>query len=100
MHAFLNALRIAVSILPAVVDLVRAIERAVPQSGIGAEKLQLLKDLIVDVYRALDEETKKGISLEGAIALAAALANRFVALFNAIGWPAAVPAQTPSQPGR
>lgn len=87
MQAFLNTVRILVAVLPAIVELILAIERAVPLAGVGPEKLQLLKEIVTDIYDNLNEQMKNGISLEGVIKAAVSLANRFVQLFNRIGWP-------------
>lgn len=91
MQALLNGIRVLVAILPAVVELVQAIERAVPMGGVGPDKLQLLQGIVTDIYGALEEGMKKGVSLEAVIKAAVLLANRFVQLFNKIGWPAGVP---------
>lgn len=89
MQVFLNTLRVAILILPAVVELVRAMERAIPFRSVGPEKLQLLKDVLTGVYESLEEEARKGLSIESLLKLAAFLAGRFVQTFNKLGWPAA-----------
>lgn len=88
MQALINAVRILIAVLPAIVQLIQAIEKAVPLRGVGPDKLQLLKDVVTDIYDSLEAATKQGVSLEGILSAAVAIANRFVALFNRIGWPA------------
>lgn len=88
MSSFLNVLRMIVAILPAIVDLVQAIERAVPVKGAGSDKLELLQAIVTDAYNALDTELKQGVSLEGLLKAAAAITARLVALFNKLGWQA------------
>lgn len=88
MQAFMNAVRILIAVLPAIVQLVQAIEKAVPLRGVGPDKLQLLREVVSDIYDSLEAATKQGVSLEGILSAAVAIANRFVALFNRIGWPA------------
>jgi hypothetical protein len=88
MQALINAVRILIAVLPAIVQLIQAIEKAVPLRGVGPDKLQLLKDVVTDIYDSLEAGTKQGVSLEGILSAAVSIANRFVALFNRIGWPA------------
>jgi hypothetical protein len=88
MQALINAVRILIAVLPAIVQLVQAIEKAVPLRSVGPDKLQLLKEIVTDIYDSLEAGTKQGVSLEGILSAAVSIANRFVALFNRIGWPA------------
>jgi len=88
MQALINAVRILIAVLPAIVQLVQAIEKAVPLRSVGPDKLQLLKEIVTDIYDSLEAGTKQGVSLEGTLNAAVSIANRFVALFNRIGWPA------------
>lgn len=88
MQAFINSLRVLIAVLPAIVQLVQAIEKSVPLSGVGSEKALLLKDVVTDIYDSLEAELKQGVSLEAIIKAAVSLASRFVALFNRVGWPA------------
>jgi len=89
MQTLVSILRIIFSVFPAVVELVLAIERAAPIKGIGADKLQLLKEIVGDAYQALDEEARKGLSLEALVKAVAVLASRLVGFFNKAGWPVA-----------
>ncbi len=89
MQTFVNVLRIIFSVFPAVVELVLAIEKAVPIKGVGPDKLQLLKDIVGDAYQALDEEARKGLSLDAVVKAVAMLASRLVGFFNKAGWPLA-----------
>ncbi len=89
MQTLLNTLRIVFSVFPAVVELVLAIEKAAPIKGVGPDKLQLVKEIVGDVYQALDEESKKGVSLEAVVKVASLLASRLVGFFNKAGWPLA-----------
>ncbi len=98
MQALLNAIRTLVAILPAVVDLVKAIERAIPLPRVGAEKLQFLMDIVRAAYEALEEETRKGISLESVMKAAVFLANRVVEIFNKLGWPSSAPTAPRGEP--
>jgi len=87
--AFMKTLRLIVSMLPAIVELVQAVERAAPFRGIGAAKLELLKSIVADVHAALEPVLRDELPLEGLLKAAISIANRVVALFNKVGWPAA-----------
>ncbi len=89
MIAFMKTLRVIVSLLPAIVDLVQAVERAAPFRGIGAAKLELLKSIVADVHAALEPALRDEMPLEGLLKAAISITSRFVALFNKVGWPAA-----------
>jgi hypothetical protein len=52
MPRFIKILQAVLLILPAVIEAIRAIEAAVPAGGKGADKLQLLRELIAGVYDA------------------------------------------------
>lgn len=97
MQTLLNMLRVTLAVFPAVVDLVVAIERAVPLPAAGADKLQLLKDILMDAYPAADEEARKSLSLDSMLRIVAVLATRLVQVFNKVGWPVAGPAQAESR---
>lgn len=89
MIAFMKTLRLIVSMLPAIVELVQAVERAAPFRGIGAAKLELLKSIVADVHAALEPALRDELPLEGLLKAAISIANRVVSLFNKVGWPAA-----------
>lgn len=96
MQSFLNYLKVLAAVMPAIVELVRAIERSVPLSGVGADKLQLLKEIVSDLYESLDDAAKKGLSLEALLKVAATLAGCIVQLFNRLGWPLDEPHDAPA----
>ncbi len=94
MQTLLNMLRVTLAVFPAVVDLVVAIERAVPLPAAGSDKLQLLKDILLDAYSAVDEESRKSLSLDSMLRIVAILATRLVQVFNKVGWPVAAQAES------
>ena len=87
MTAFLNILRIIVSLLPAIIQLIRTIEEAIPLNGIGADKLVVVKGIVEDAYGVLDAEQQKTLNLPALISAVVSIANRIVGLFNKTGWP-------------
>ena len=86
MKSFLNALRILVALLPAIVDLVKTIERTLPIPGIGGDKLELLKEIVTAAWEALAEDARGQLSLDSLLKAAVAIANRLVAIYNRAGW--------------
>ena len=50
MTRFVTLLKAILLLLPTLIEAIRAIEAAVPVSGKGADKLQLLRELIAGVY--------------------------------------------------
>lgn len=95
MNAFVNTLRLLALVLPAVIELVKALEGALPMRKIGSDKLRLLTELVTEVYNSAGEELRKGVSLSALIKIATAVANRCVELFNRLGWPSPNPAAQP-----
>jgi len=87
MTAFLNVLRIIVSLLPAIVQVVRTLEDAIPMNGIGSEKLAVVKGIVEDAYGVLDAEQQKTLSLSALISAVVSIVSRIVSLFNKVGWP-------------
>ena len=50
MTRFVTLLKAILLLLPTLIEAIRAIEAAVPVGGKGADKLQLLRELIAGVY--------------------------------------------------
>lgn len=98
MLALMKALRLIVSLLPVILELVQAVERAAPFRGIGTAKLELLKGIVSDVYAALEPALREELPLEALLKAAVSIANRFVALFNKVGWPGIEAAPPPVKP--
>ena len=76
-------LRAVVSLLPAVLDAIKAIEAAIPTSGQGAMKLEAVRVLVQSVYDAADKAAPAFDALWPHLQTAA---NTFVAMFNKLGW--------------
>lgn len=79
---FLNLLKSAVALLPILIDAIKAVEAAVPQTGQGPAKLDAVKAILQSAY-----------ALAGAVMPAfdklwpmlAGMASALVALFNKAG---------------
>lgn len=70
------------SFLPALINIVREIEAAVPREGEGPRKLQLILDAVEDIAAAANVKDKdKNVLLKAIPAVVA----RIVTLFNALG---------------
>lgn len=76
-------LRAIVSLLPAVLDAIKAIEAAIPTSGQGAAKLEAMHTLVQSVYSTAD---KAAPTFDVLWPHLQAVANTFVALYNKLGW--------------
>lgn len=88
MKQLLQILKLIVSLLPAIVELVKAIEAQVPIPGVGPAKLDLLKDIVTDAYEGLTPDEQQGLSLETVVGVIAKVASGVVKLFNKTGWSA------------
>ena len=84
-------------LMPVLVSLIIALEGAIPISGAGKQKLDLILAMVQDIYQG-SSELKKSFSLEELTKLITTNATRVVELLNAFGVfnkspvaPAAVP---------
>ena len=82
MTRFVKLLQALLLILPAIIDAIRAIEAAVPVGGKGADKLQLLRELIAGVY---DTAGDVGVAFADLWPTIERTVASVVALFNKAG---------------
>jgi hypothetical protein len=47
---FISTLKLIFSVLPAIIDAVKTIEKAIPEPGKGAEKLNLIYNILTTTY--------------------------------------------------
>jgi hypothetical protein len=80
----MNLLFTALKLLPLVLGAVKAVEEAIPLSGQGKLKLDLVLDVIKSAYEASASLTKE-FSFEKLVALVVPMINQIVALHNALG---------------
>ena len=82
MTAFLNMFKLIVSLLPAVVSAIQQVEFLFPGSGLGKDKLELVKNLASDAYNS---SGKLEATIAEVIKVIEVIATRVVATSNAIG---------------
>jgi hypothetical protein len=80
MSKLITALKMIAALLPVLFDIVRAVEAALPQSGAGAQKLAMVRELLERYWATATEIGMKFAEawpfLESAIAGVVALLNR------------------------
>ena len=84
MLVFLQYLKLVVTLFPAIIELIKAIEDAIPQAGLGSAKLELLQQIVKEAYDAVADQVE-GIKLDSLLKAVISIANKVVALFNKIG---------------
>lgn len=55
MNAFIEIVRLIAQLLPMVIEIIKAVESQVPESGKGQEKLALVRELLQVAYDAGDD---------------------------------------------
>lgn len=75
------AISLGTALLKAALEAAPAIEKALPQSGQGSAKLQLL----MEILRGVVEAAKDGVSWDDAAPLASRIIGAVVTFFNATG---------------
>ena len=82
MTKFITILKLLVELLPTIVSIIKQIEAALPESGQGATKLAMARDMIEGAYKQISDFTIKfdevWPTIESVIA-------KLVAAYNALG---------------
>jgi hypothetical protein len=76
----MQTLILVLQMVPHLIDAMIAIEKAVQQSGAGASKLQLIRDVVAAV-----NEQEKNLPLDKIMPLIEKFAGLFVSLMNRLG---------------
>lgn len=82
MKRFLQAMELAVKLLPIIVAAVKAIEEAAPVAGQGPSKAELLRALVASAYEAAGDDLPPLSSIAG---LVEKLTGGIVRLFKQAG---------------
>ena len=82
MNQFIEVARMIANLLPVIIQIIRAIEEQVPESGKGAEKLGLARELIQVAY---DSATDLSASFDEIWPMVNKIIDRLVATFNRLG---------------
>lgn len=82
MWHYLKIVQLAVSMIPLLIDAIKAVEAAVPGTGRGEQKLALVRELLESAHR-----TTQGmdVAFSELWPVLQTLINRLVATFNADG---------------
>lgn len=79
---FLSIVKLIITLLPTIIDAIKAIEAALPQSGAGAEKLGLLRAIMQNSY---DVAGQGEVAFEKLWPAIANSVGSVVQLFNKLG---------------
>lgn len=79
---FLEIVRLIASLLPAIIEVVKSVEEAIPESGRGQDKLSLVRELLETVYEATDDVDESFAELWPIVQK---VVNSVVSLFNRTG---------------
>jgi len=67
MSQIIATLKLIVQILPVLAEMVRALESAVPEGGKGAQKLEVIREVLTSAYAATGEITVPFLALWQAV---------------------------------
>lgn len=79
---YISILKTLIALLPLLIDVVRAVEAAIPASGQGSVKLALVKDILSAGYKAASDIT---VQFEALWPMLSAVIDAVVAGFNKAG---------------
>ena len=78
---FLSTVKIVLSLLPLIIEAVKAIEAAFPEGGVGAKKLDMVKETLQSAYSVATDATTTFEQIWPAIS---GTVNAVVGLMNAV----------------
>lgn len=82
MNQIIAILQIVVQLLPIVKTFIMAVEEAVPATGQGAAKIQMVKDMTANAFKAVDTVQA---TFEQVWPLMQVMVTSLVAMYNATG---------------
>lgn len=82
MSKLIAIIKIVAQLLPAIIEAIKAIEAAIPQSGQGAQKLALVRELIEAAFEAVQDA---GVTFADVWPAIQRIVAKIVAAFNASG---------------
>lgn len=80
----MNYILLAIKLLPALMTAAATIEAAIPQSGAGAQKLDIIKAAVMAVYDVMPE-VQKEIGSSKVLDLCVSIVTKVVAVMNTLG---------------
>ena len=78
--SFIEIVRVVVQLLPLIIDAIKVVESAVPESGKGAQKLDLVKSVLEGSYTA-----SNGQNFNAIWAAISTVISGLVKVFNSTG---------------
>jgi len=82
MLQYILIIKTALNLLPTIIATIKAIEMAVPESGKGKEKLEIIKTTLENAYKAATDVTVK---FETIWPVLSSMISAIVSLLNAAG---------------
>ena len=82
MNNFIQIMKLVVMLLPMIVEIVRAVETAMPEKGQGAAKLEAVRVMVESVYKVASDSMP---AFEQVWAAAQGIVAATVSLYNATG---------------
>jgi hypothetical protein len=79
---FLEIVRLIASLLPTLIEIIQAVEEAIPESGKGQDKLAMVRELLEVAHKSTGD---LGQSFAEIWPIVAEVIDRIVALFNKTG---------------
>lgn len=70
------------SLIPTIISIIKAIEEALPQAGLGSEKLAIIRQIFEEAYKSVTEAMP---DMEKVWAVVKKVIDLFVSLFNKTG---------------
>jgi hypothetical protein len=80
---YITIVKTILTLLPVLIDAIKAVEKAIQGSGKGAEKLALIRGILEQAYVIADDAS---IQFEQLWPSLEKLITNLVATFNALGW--------------
>jgi hypothetical protein len=82
MNTVLSVIKTVVSLMPVVIELIKTVEAAVPDGGVGKQKLELVKAALEKVFATATDLTA---TFQQVWPVMESIVGSLVAIFNAVG---------------
>jgi hypothetical protein len=82
MLTVINIIKFVGTLIPTIISIIKSIEEALPQAGLGAEKLAIIRQIFEEAYKSVAEAMP---DMEKVWAVVKKVIDLFVGLFNKTG---------------
>jgi len=82
MGSFISIIKVALQLLPIIIEAIKAIEAAMPAGGNGAAKMEVIKTTVQSAMTVADQAEH---TFEAVWPTISAMSSGVVSLFNAVG---------------